>query len=153
MRIRLLTRADISAVSQIDNAWDKTVFADCFSVDYYGWVLELNWGVNTEIVGFIIILLHASIHEAQLMNIAIHPDYQRRGLASRLLQQAIDFAKAKQIKQLLLEVRVSNSAAIEFYKKWGGKQIAVREGYYPSAQGREDALIFSLFLEKPDCQP
>ncbi len=143
--IRQLEKTDVAVVAKIAKAsmpypWNETVFSDCFGRDYYAWVVEKQ----EKIVGFIVILLQDG--ECQLMNIAINPDCQRQGLAQQLLKQAVTFAKSRQVKQLLLEVRKSNQAAINFYKNSGGKQIAVRKDYYPSATGREDALIFSLHL-------
>jgi ribosomal-protein-alanine N-acetyltransferase len=43
-----------------------------------------------------------------------------------------------------LEVRLSNVAAIELYKKMGFKQIGQRKNYYPAAEGKEDAMVYSL---------
>lgn len=143
MRIRELEKQDISAVAHIAKIsmpypWDQQVFSDCLGDDYYSWVLE----INTEIVGFIVILLQ--VDECQLMNLAINPAYRRRGFAQRLLNQAITFAKSRQVKTLWLDVRESNHVAINFYKKCGWESVAVRKDYYPSATGREDAVIFSL---------
>lgn len=140
--MRLFTQQDISAVVQIAQtampyAWDESIFLDCLRPNYHLWVLERD----DKIVGFVVILLQAD--ECQLMNIAVDVKFQHRGFATQLLQHALTFA-SHQAKRCLLEVRKSNHAAIAFYKKMGGEQIAVRKNYYPTTTGREDALIFSL---------
>jgi ribosomal-protein-alanine N-acetyltransferase len=145
MNIRVLTATDIAAVVAIAKmsmpyAWNESVFQDCLRDNYHGWVIE----TAHEIIGFVIILLQGD--EAQLMNIAVKPAYQQQGHATQLLQQAIQFARVHQAKKMLLEVRASNLSAIQFYKKWHAQQIATRKNYYPCDQGREDALIFTLWV-------
>ena len=143
MVIRALKFNDISALVSIAKAsmphpWNEVAFRDCLKPNYSSWVLL----VNDELIGFIIILQHES--EGELMNLAIKPEYQRKGYAKLLLQHAIDFMKSKGVARLLLEVRRSNHVAIQFYKKMGGQQIGLRKNYYPLGKQREDALIFSL---------
>jgi [ribosomal protein S18]-alanine N-acetyltransferase len=50
------------------------------------------------------------------------------------------------VATLLLEVRPSNSAAIQLYHSVGFNEIGVRKNYYPAPQGREDALMLALHL-------
>lgn len=145
MVIRKLEKRDVSAIAQIAKTampypWNETIFRDCLGENYHAWVLELNG----KIVGFVIILLHAD--ECQLLNIAVSSGYQRQGYATYLLQHAIQFTKSQHVKRLLLEVRKSNVVAVQFYKKLGGQQIALRKNYYPSENGREDACVFVLDL-------
>ena len=64
-----------------------------------------------------------------------------------MLQQIMDDARAAGALRLLLEVRPSNRQAIDFYRRFGFKQIGVRRAYYPAAAGREDALVFDKELQ------
>ncbi len=143
MKLRPLTSEDINHVAAIAKEsmlypWDDSVFRDCFKPNYFSWGVM----VGDQIVGFIIVFLRGD--ESELMNIAVKPDFQRKGYAKFLLEYAIDFLKAKGVKRLFLEVRRSNEAAIHFYQKMGATQIGVRQGYYAAGgMSREDALIFS----------
>ena len=120
--------------------WCEKTFYDCFKENYYAWILQLNG----EVVGFVIILVQ--LPNCDLMNIVVHPDYQRQGYGEQLLQHAITFAKSRGAQKMLLEVRRSNLAAIQLYQQCGGSEIGVRKGYYADDNGREDAVLFELSL-------
>jgi len=76
----------------------------------------------------------------EILNLAVHPDYRKKGLATSLLQRAFEICKKKGIAKSFLDVKVSNTPAIELYKKFGYVQIGVRKKYYPDT--KEDALLF-----------
>lgn len=76
---------------------------------------------------------------ADMMNIAVHPDYRRMGVAENLIDQLIFRLKENDVTCLTLEVRVSNTPAISLYKKLGFSQVGRRPGYYHNP--KEDALI------------
>ncbi len=121
--------------------WSEGIFEDTLNnSDYYCWVLE----DGARIAGFGILGMAAD--EATLLNIALHPNYQRRGLGQSLLTFLIEQAKELGAQTLFLEVRVSNMVAISLYFRFGFRQIALRRDYYPLPVGREDALIMSLLL-------
>ncbi|WP_423062558.1 ribosomal protein S18-alanine N-acetyltransferase [Candidiatus Paracoxiella cheracis] len=143
MGIRAFLLADIPtlvalAKRAMPHPWSEKIFRDCFKENYYGWVLQ----EDHVIAGFVVILLR--LHDCDLMNIAVHPDYQRRGYGQLLLQHAIDFAKAKGAEKIWLEVRRSNKAAINLYQHFGAVEVGVRKDYYPDDDGREDAVLFEL---------
>lgn len=77
--------------------------------------------------------------EADMMNLAISPDYRRQGIAAALVCKLIESLKAKGVRCLTLEVRASNEPAICLYKKLGFFEIGRRPGYYRNP--KEDALI------------
>ena len=79
------------------------------------------------------------IDETDMMNIAVHPDHRRRGLAVQLITELISQLKSKNSRMLTLEVRVSNLPAISLYEQLGFTQIGLRRNYYRNP--REDALI------------
>ena len=84
------------------------------------------------------------LDEGQMLNIATHPDYRRRGLAETILDKIIFDAKENGIKFITLEVRESNSAARGLYAKKGFYQVGLLKKYYDSP--REDGLILKLDL-------
>ena len=77
--------------------------------------------------------------ESDMMNIAVHPDYRRSGLAEMLVAELVTALKNAGNTCLTLEVRASNVPAIALYEKTGFSQIGLRKNYYRNP--REDALI------------
>ncbi|MFT4174468.1 MAG: ribosomal protein S18-alanine N-acetyltransferase [Rhodocyclaceae bacterium] len=88
--------------------------------------------------GYAILML--GVDEANLLNISVLPDLQGRGLGSALMYHVCEAARVAGKTQMFLEVRESNDAAQSLYAKWGFVLNRRRKGYYPAADGREDAL-------------
>jgi ribosomal-protein-alanine N-acetyltransferase len=82
--------------------------------------------------------------EVHLVNIAVHKDYQERGIGAMLLRELIEDAIAKGKTIITLEVRASNEVAQAFYHRFLFRSIGVRKGYY--SDNREDALLMALDL-------
>lgn len=76
---------------------------------------------------------------ADMMNIAVDPDYRNAGIATQLIVKLIDLLKDKGVVCLCLEVRISNESAIALYEKMGFLPVGRRIGYYRNP--REDAYI------------
>ncbi|MDO6409721.1 ribosomal protein S18-alanine N-acetyltransferase [Pantoea phytobeneficialis] len=106
----------------------------------------LNFRIEAEgrLVGFAI--TQVVLDEASLFNIAVDPDFQRRGYARQLLQHLIAELEKCEVMTLWLEVRASNLAAIALYEQLEFHQVSRRPNYYPTASGREDAIIMALTL-------
>ena len=79
------------------------------------------------------------LDETDMMNIAVHPDFRRRGIAQELVEALIRELSERGSHKLTLEVRVSNENAISLYKKLGFVQVGLRKNYYRNP--KEDALI------------
>lgn len=77
--------------------------------------------------------------ETDMMNIAVHPDFRRLGIAEALIYALIAELKAVGSHCLTLEVRSSNTPAIRLYEKLGFARIGLRKNYYRNP--KEDALI------------
>ena len=77
--------------------------------------------------------------EADVMNVAVHPDYRRKGIAESLIGFLVEELKNRGCHALMLEVRASNAPAIALYEKLGFLQVGCRKNYYRNP--REDALI------------
>ena len=86
------------------------------------------------------------LDEATLLNIAINPECQGKGLGRALLRESLVALDAN-ITKVFLEVRVSNESALQLYRSEGFSQIGERRNYYPTANGREDAFVFELNLD------
>lgn len=78
--------------------------------------------------------------EMEVLNLAVHPEFRRRGLGARLLDAALRTARLEGAMAGYLDVKESNQAAIDLYRKFGFNQIGVRRRYYPDTG--EDALLF-----------
>lgn len=81
-----------------------------------------------------------------LVNLAIDPLQRRRGWAGVLLQKILTCAREKGCRRCILEVRVTNQAAIRLYRRYGFEQAAVHYGYY--RKPREDALVMCRGIEE-----
>lgn len=77
--------------------------------------------------------------ESDMMNVAIHPDHRRRGIAKELIEALILALQERQSHSLTLEVRSSNDPAIALYANLGFTEAGRRRNYYRNPQ--EDALI------------
>lgn len=145
MHIRPLTQADLKAITQLEaiaqaGAWTAEVFLHCFNVGYPGWALEKE----DHVIGFVIVSIQ--LEECHILNICIHPDYQRQGLGEKLLLFLLEELKQRNTGTAFLEVRRSNYRAIQLYEKLDFIQIGVRASYYPAKHGNEDALVFAKDL-------
>jgi ribosomal-protein-alanine N-acetyltransferase len=83
------------------------------------------------------------LDEAHITNIAVHPEFRRKGLGRLILLTLMEEAARLGIERMTLEVRVSNTPAIRLYKALGFEEGGIRKGYY--ANNREDALIMWNF--------
>lgn len=90
------------------------------------------------------------LDEICIHNIAVRPALQGRGLGQRLLVAALDQARDTGAGRCHLEVRESNLAALGLYHKLGFQRDGVRRNYYPTADGREDAVLMSRPLAEQD---
>ena len=77
--------------------------------------------------------------ESDMMNVAVYPDFRRRGIGELLVRELVTALAEKGNYCLTLEVRASNTPAISLYEKLGFAQVGLRKNYYRNP--REDALI------------
>lgn len=77
--------------------------------------------------------------ETDMMNVAVHPDYRRRGIGEQLVNCLVEELKKRQSRSLTLEVRASNLPAQKLYEKLGFSEVGRRPRYYRNP--KEDALI------------
>lgn len=133
---------DKSHVLQIAEL-EKACFSDPWSVNSITYELTNPlsvWFVAVDgerVVGYI--GSQAVMDEADIMNVAVDPDYRRQGIAQGLIDHLVDALKQKSVCCLFLEVRASNTSAINLYDKNGFLQVGRRKNYYHNP--KEDALI------------
>lgn len=146
-RLRPLAFADLEAVMAIeqrayDFPWSPGIFRDCLRVGYCCWCYE----TNNEIQGYGVMSVAAG--ESHILNLTVNPDVQRQGIGSKLMQHFLQLACRHAADTVMLEVRPSNTAAIKLYEKLGFNEVSRRKNYYPAKEGREDALLLALSLER-----
>ncbi len=83
--------------------------------------------------------------EIKVNNIAVHPRWRGHGVGARLLQFLIEFGAGQGCREISLEVRPSNAAAIRMYRSAGLVQVGRRKQYYSDT--REDAIVMARPIE------
>lgn len=141
--IYTLSTADLTRAWHIEKRahafpWSEQTLASNQGERYRNYQLS----VDGEMAAFAI--TQVVLDEATLFNIAVDPAYQRRGLGRALLEHVIDEVEKLGVVTLWLEVRASNVAAIALYESVGFNEATIRRNYYPTADGREDAIIMAL---------
>ena len=80
-----------------------------------------------------------TVDEGQITNVAVHPDHRRKGFGAAIVRALLRHAKDERLESVSLEVRASNTAAIELYKRAGFVEAGRRKGFY--TKPTEDALV------------
>lgn len=103
--------------------------------------------VGTELVGYAGLMLVAG--DGHVTNVGVDPEHRRQGIATRLMLELVRRGLEEGAEALTLEVRVSNVAAQELYRRFGFVPAGVRKNYYSDAN--EDALImWATDIDTPD---
>lgn len=146
--IRLMRPEDLEQVmcierTSFESPWTKNNFFDEFKNSDLS--IQLVMEVDGRIISFAIVWI--IIDECHLANIAVHPDYRRKGVGKIMLDRIIDIAREKNCKKIMLEVRKSNQPAIELYMKYRFEKVGIRKNYYHDGFMRqEDAVLMDLNL-------
>jgi|SRR5690625_81572 len=144
--IRKMNHDDLADVTTIEKAsfigpWNEKVFARELDNNEYAHYFVLIY--NDQIVGYA--GLWIVMDDAQVTNIAIHPDFRRRQFGEKLFNYLLHYSIGKNVVRFSLEVRISNIAAQKLYRKYGLVPGGIRKKYYKDNQ--EDALIMWVNLQ------
>ena len=90
--------------------------------------------------------LLAMMDEGYITNVAVFPEYRRCGIAAKIIEVFMNFARGNQLSFLTLEVRPSNEAAIALYQSFGFEEVGRRRNYYDLP--KEDALILTRYFNE-----
>lgn len=136
---------DLDEVMEIETSlydfpWTHSIFSDCIQVGYSCWTYKESYQIQAYGV------LSAGAGEAHILTLCVRKEFQGQGLGKLVLEHLIDLAHDHKAKVLLLEVRPSNSTAVHLYQNYGFNEVGNRKDYYPSKDGREDALIMARDL-------
>jgi len=139
IEIRTLDLSDLDAIEQIEQQayptpWSRSMFASELAKPTS---ICLGAFEGRDLVGYIINSRY--VDAWHVMNVAVHPEHQRRGVATALLEKLFERTRGDERRGYTLEVRVSNEGAIRLYEQLGFDSRGIRRGYY--TDNREDALI------------
>lgn len=143
LTIRAMSESDLEQILAIErrsfpDPWSHRLFRETLLFPHsVNFVLETLDGA---IVGYLNLYLIA--HEGHLLNLAIHPAWRRKGLATAILSYAIEYLRQRHALHVFLEVREKNQSAIGLYRKLGFEVVGKRKRYY--AETNEDALVMRL---------
>jgi [ribosomal protein S18]-alanine N-acetyltransferase len=141
IEFRKLKLRDLNAIEEIERTsyptpWSRSMFAGELAKPSSICLGAVD-GERDELVGYLIISRY--VDAWHVMNIAVAPEYRRKGIARRLMERLFEVTARDARRGYTLEVRVSNEAAIRLYEVLGFRARGVRRGYY--TDNREDALI------------
>ena len=142
LHCRAMQARDVDAVMAVerlayDFPWTAGNFLDSLSAGYEA---ELALDARGDVAAYRIAMV--GVDEMHLLNLTVRPDLQGQGLARQMLGRLEDDCRRLALSTLWLEVRPSNARARMLYQRWGFREVGLRRGYYPAAQGRrEDAIV------------
>ena len=122
------------------NPWSYKAFDESFKNTNYSFFAAINY--DNIVIGYI--GLYKIIDQGYITNIAVDKHFRNIGVASKLLKSTITYAKNNNIKFLSLEVRASNTSAINLYRKFNFSLVGLRKNFYTNPN--ENAYIFTLYL-------
>ena len=145
LQFRPLQEEDLDDLVRIERAaypypWSQGNFRDCLQAGYCCWIAE----IEGRLAGYWILM--SALEEGHILNCCIAPQWQRRGFGRQLMAHLFEIARGHRLQTLFLEVRLSNEPAKRLYQGLGFETIGQRRGYYPTDDGREDALVMRLDL-------
>lgn len=151
INIRLMTQDDIPEILIIDQEshqfpWSENTLRDCIRVGYDCWVME-STQPQGGLAGYGIMSM--TLDECHILNVCVRPSWQRKGLGWVLMEHLLRLGVTKGGIVSFLEVRASNTPAIQLYERIGYQRIETRKEYYPAENGREDAYVYRLELLSP----
>lgn len=131
---------EIASHSPTAARWNQTAYAKLFAPDAPRGLVGLIIEEDGQAMGFLVgRSVSQDDHEWEIENVAISGSARRRGLGSHLLGEFIRLARERGGREIFLEVRESNQAALKLYEKWAFVEAGRRKAYYHDPP--EDALI------------
>jgi ribosomal-protein-alanine N-acetyltransferase len=144
IKIEKMDESHVAPIAQLEtlcfsDPWSENSIASELASRLSYWLVAVEDG---QVLGYI--GSQSVLGESDMMNVAVHPDHRRRGIAEMLVTTLSHDLKERDNVCLTLEVRASNMPAIGLYEKLGFVQVGLRKNYYRNP--REDALILRKAL-------
>jgi len=149
IHVRPLQQFDIPSVLTIQadspeiSPWTAGDYERVARSEMAGWVAV----EGAAVAGFLV--ARRIVADTEILNFAVGPAFRRQGVGEALVRKSLDWAKSFRAERALLEVRISNLAAIRFYEKHGFEVVGRRQRYYTAPI--EDALLLTAAL--PGAEP
>ena len=145
MKIELMTADHVPQIAELEkicfnDPWSEKSIASELDNRLSLWLVAMDGDRVTGYVGS-----QSVLGETDMMNIAVHPDFRRRGIAEELVMKLVEELKVRGNHSLMLEVRASNEPARKLYDKMGFRQVGLRKNYYRNP--KEDACILRKEFE------
>ena len=147
MKLDIITfdESHLDAVCEIERAsfsdpWSDLAFRESAKALFTEIFVALD--DSGAICGYIAVNVIAP--ECEILNLAVSSERRRLGIAGKLIEFVFDRAREKGCHTVMLDVRESNTPAIEFYKKHGFYEVGIRKGFYSSP--KENALLMDRKL-------
>ena len=139
MIITKMTDAHVAQIAELEklcfsDPWSEKSVASELNNPLAFWLVAED---NGRVAGYI--GSQTVLDETDMMNVAVHPDYRKQGIATALIVGLVEELRKMGSHSLTLEVRASNENAIRVYQKLDFQQVGCRKNYYRNP--REDALI------------
>ena len=145
-RTRPATPADAPPLARLERVaftdpWSESSLREVLaSSGAFGLIAERDG----EVAGYVLARVVAD--EGEILNLAVAPAHRRRGIARALLELVLRQFAARQVGQVFLEVRESNAAALELYRRQGFESAGRRAGYYHRPE--EAALVLRRVVDR-----
>lgn len=143
--VRRMTASDASAAQSIlkespeASIWSRESLLESVSQGI-AWAAELDGRVAGILIG------RVAADEFEILNLAVGKAFRRQGIATQLLNSALEYAQAAGARRTYLEVRASNSGGIGFYTRMGFRGCGRRPNYYRDPV--EDAVLLVSHREE-----
>lgn len=139
-----MTKNHINEISEIEKQsfslpWSEQAFEESMTYEHAVFLVAVSEETG-EAAGYI--GMYRVFNEGDITNIAVAPKYRGMGIGTKLMEALIKRAAELGLQDIILEVRESNSAAIDLYKKSGFEKIGIRKNFYEKPV--EDAMIMHL---------
>lgn len=143
MTVRAWTEEDVKEIARLEaecfsDPWTEGMLADTLRFPIYHTFLAEEGG---QVCGYACLI--SLFEDAEVANVAVDAPFRGRGIGKALMDAMHERARSLGATQCLLEVRVSNVAAIGLYKKYGYVRYGVRKNYYEDG---EDAFVMKKTL-------
>ena len=140
--IRRMEEKDVPSVVAIERTsfslpWSETSFMNEIRKQH---AISRVAILDDAVVGYL--CAESVMDEGHILNLGVHPQYKKRGIATALVENILEELKLKACRFLYLEVRASNFAAKRLYKSFGFTVVGTRKNYYVAPN--EDAVIMML---------
>ena len=121
--------------------WTENGIREELSNSYARFFVALSGGAVAGYIG-----AHNIVGEVYITNVAVSPDFRRKGVAQGLVSFLLDFSEAENADFVTLEVRESNEAAQSLYKKAGFQVVGMRKDFYELP--KENAVLMTKYLKE-----